>query len=282
MRLHPACLKPHPTGGIIPAAPTSKNGTVTKLAQYRARKVEPAPMMRRARPQDFAVRPRRRFDWFPIIVLGLLAGGAAAWHFSGAQAGKKPPYDLVMKSSDKGVAQKGLVGWEIVDEGMTLPVGATIDTRKSARTVFSFGPGSSLRMAAHTVLSFHDSRRIERKAYAGLDLKHGRIWLVSGGDVNWQVQTPLCTVKQLGRCLEIRVGDDGSTRAVSWQGQAEMTPEGHVDRVVSIGDKHEASFDANRTLTNAHPTELTRDDPWLAWNLLETMQRAVKEKPVAQ
>jgi hypothetical protein len=249
----------------------------------RRRKATRPATARRAKPQDFRVAPRRPFPWMTVIFLLIAAGGAVGWYF--LSAARPHGYDLVLKSTDKAVASKTWSGETILDEGGPVPIGSTLETRNSQKTVFRYGPGGSLRAAAHTQFTLTDSetepKGKNKEAFATIDLAQGRLWLLSGPDTSWIVRSPVAIVRPQGRVTEVKVAENGTCTVTVWQGKAELSPIKHPDRAVVVGEKQEASFGPDLTLVNPHPLTLVKDDPWLAWNLLETMGKEINEKPAA-
>jgi len=251
------------------------------LAGFRPRHPGPGPGVRqRARPQDFRIRPRRTFDWFPLIVLSLV-GAAVAWWWTGATVGGGGA-ELRLKSTDKAVAQKTMMNWAMLDENKPLPVGTTLQTRGARKTVFAAGNAASLRVGPDSEMTLKNKIVSGNKTTIVMAAQVGRFWMVGGGDVEWILESPLCIVRQQGRVTEVTVAKDGHTSVRSWQGATQLEPQGRPEHAVIIDENQEAAFGPDRTLENPHPLTLTRNDPFLNWNLLETMQRTITEKPASQ
>lgn len=250
------------------------------MPQYRVRNVE-KPAVKRYKPQDFQVRPPRKASMWPVVALIVAAAGAWAWSTWGhLLQGERLPHELVLKSTDKAVEVKSAFTWGVLEEGTPVPVGASLRTRKAQKTVLAFGPSSSCRIAPDTELSFSSAKRMEKKLVLQLSLERGRIWLVQAGDVEWVVRTPITIVRPQGRVGDVVVGTDCSTTVRSWKGACEMVPVGHEDKTVTVGENQEASFSAEKTLTNPHPLELDKKDAFLAWALRDTLGVVMQEKEV--
>ncbi|NDD27894.1 MAG: hypothetical protein EB084_06485 [Proteobacteria bacterium] len=212
-----------------------------------------------------------------------LLGAWGYQHYGRGQTGGTTE-QLTLKRTDKAVVTKSLLGQGVAEEGAPISAGTTMTTGKSQKTVFQFGTSGSMRVAAQTELTFVGSETTqsggEKSCFATVDLAKGRLWMVSAGATRWIVRTGVTVVRPTGKAVEITMADNGTCTVTAWQGNAEMSLVKHPDRVVSVGKEQEASFSADGTLTNPHPLSLTKDDPWLAWNLLETLGKEIKEKTV--
>lgn len=238
--------------------------------------------VRRYRPNELQLRPPRRIPWGGLAFLAFIAAGIYGWYaLHGGPHGNKA-YDLVLKSSDHGVEIQHLMMTRVLDEGSPVTVGASIDTRKSEKVRFSFGPGSSLRLAAGARLTLTSNTVADKKAQVVLTVDRGRVWLVQGKDVQWRVDTPHAVVTPEGRVTELRVTPTGDVYVTAWQGAARLVPRDAPDSAVTIPERQISSFTADGTLTAPSDVELTTNDAWLSWNLLETMQRVVKKTTVTE
>lgn len=249
------------------------------MTQNRVRNVE-KPAVRRYKPQDFQVRPPRKSSMLPVVLVLLASAGAWAWWMFGQRLqGERLPYELVLKSVDKAVEVKSLT-WGLLDEGTAVPMGSGLRTRKSQKTVFAFGPSSSCRAAAETELVYSSAKRMDKKLVVQLRLERGRLWLVQAGDVEWVVTTPIAIMRPQGKVSEVVVAADCSTTVRAWKGACDMVPVGHEDKTVTVGENQEASFSAEKILTNPHPLELARKDAFLAWTLRDTLGVVMQEKDI--
>ena len=261
-----------------------KARTFDLVANYRTRTVE-KPASRRTKPQAFRVGPKKKFPWGWVIALVMSGLGAWGWiSFEKSSASKS--YELVLKSTDKAVVTKSLLGQGVADEGAPIPIGTSLSTRTSQKSVFRFGPSASLRAAPQTDFTFSASETTaqggERTSYGTITLERGRLWLVAGGDVKWIVKTSGATVRTGGRITEVNLNENGTCTVVAWQGKADLEPIKHPDRAMAIGDKQEASFGTDNQLVTPHVRELVPEDAkdkWLNWNLKETMNKEINEKP---
>lgn len=210
----------------------------------------------------------------------LVLVGAGVWGWNRFGRGASAGYDLVLKRTDKAVITQSLIGKDVLSDGSVVAPGTTLSTLGSLKTVFQLGP-ASVRAAAQTEITFTGSESSRdadgTSVFATLELHKGRLWLVSGGNVKWIVRTPSVIVRPAGRVTEVdRI--NGVCTLIAWQGKAEMALVKHPDRNVLVAQRQTASFNDNGTLENPTALTLTRDDPWVSWNLLETMRVEINEK----
>ena len=250
------------------------------MAGSRTRKPDGAAA-RRARPEDFKVRPRRTFDPVPYFVLSLaLVGGAWYYYTHSLKTASADATSLQLKTSDKGIGVKSVFGIGLLEEGKPIEAGSVVSTQKAQRSVFTFGGAGSLRVSADAEFEVQAVEAEKDGHGARVKALKGRYWMVTTPQAHWYLTTPNSIIRPKGKVVEVRIAPDGGTTCLTWNGTAELEPLGHSDRKFTIPDKNEASYEANRSLTHPHPLSLAKGDPFLDWNLAETMQVEVNEKPV--